>query len=158
VRVPSGGRTRPVGPPDAEGKVPDRPVLGSGDEEIDGKFEQVEVALPVFFALSELVQPARREQLTGELGKARSFRIELTCRDATRAFGRLEPAFKAARLGLVIDATAQNRLKKPQWKTDYALFAENLAPADLGAILVQAARADLRATSARFDGTLLVKA
>src|SRR5262249_12172686 len=83
--------------------------------------------------------------------------VELLCRDAARAFARLEPALKA-RLGVTIDATAQNRLKKPQWKTDFALYGENLAPADLAGILSRAARADRNAAPARFQGTLIVSA
>src|SRR5262249_44312102 len=117
------------------------------------EFERVEVALPTFFTLADLARPAGRDRLRDELRKARAFRVELTCRDATRAFGRLRPALEDARLRLVIEETARKRLRE-RWKTDYALFSGARPPADLVNALRSAAQAD---REGRFDGALVVK-
>ena len=68
-----------------------------------------------------------------KLGKGDGFRLELPVADATRAMERLQHAAKAAKINLIVDQVAHARLAKPQWKTNYVVYAEELSPADLRA-------------------------
>jgi hypothetical protein len=145
--------------------LPDAPILASGEKEAAGKFEIVKVALPVLFKLHELDQAEAAGKLRDKLSSASAFRIELLCKDATRAVARLRSAFAAHKVALVIDAAAQARLKKPLWRTDYAVFLENVTAHELASILGRTGKVDRDRTPAgskkspepRFDGPVVVK-
>jgi hypothetical protein len=157
--APAPSRPKPPVKPVPE-KPPETAVFTSGQREQFSGFERVEVALPAALPLHELDRPATRRQLLAELGKAGAFRVELTCRNPSRAFRRVQAAV-GGRLALVIDASAAGRLKKPRLRTDYALFAENLTAEELAGLLERVGTADRRGgarspSDQRFDGPVVV--
>ena len=91
-----------------------------------------------------------------------AYRVELTARDASRGFARLRQVFADRKINLVLDPTTAKRLEKPQWRTDFGLFLENVPAADLVAILAAVGTADRlggdkKPSEMRFDGSLVVK-
>jgi hypothetical protein len=137
-----------------------RPGLLFGPKENESRFEQIDVALPAILDVHTLGRPAALQRLVEELEKARAFRIELLCPNPTRAFERVRPAFQARQINLTVDPAAQRRLEKP-WKTDYALFVENVTPEELAAMLREVGTADRKASGkrpadARFGGSLVL--
>jgi hypothetical protein len=141
---------------------PEGPVLGAPSDQKDplasAPLERVDLALPVVHQLSTLDRASNAGKLREQLATGKAFRVELLARDATRGFERVRSAAAQRKLALLIDAVAVARLKKP-WKSDYALFVENITPANLVAFLQAIARADRQAKAGeqRFDGSLVVK-
>lgn len=140
---------------------PEDPVLTAGGTETPGKFERVELALPVIYDMHKL-EGERSEKLQAEFAANGAYRVEILCRDATRGFDRLRAAFAERKWTLQYDPAAQLRLKRPLWRTDYAIFVENLTPADVTTLLRSAGVADRLAgekkvSEYRFDAALLVK-
>jgi hypothetical protein len=126
------------------------------------QLERIELALPVIHQLHALDQPENARRLSAQIGAAPAFRIELLARDASRGLARVRAAAARLKLALVIDPTAQARLKKPRWRTDFALFAENITPAEMVALLRAIGKADRpggdkKSAERRFDGALVVK-
>jgi hypothetical protein len=147
--------------------VPDRPegpVLAAPDTKGPApRMERVELALPIIHELFDLDRPENARKLREQLVTAPSFRIELLARDASRGLQRLRLAATSQKLSLVLDPIAQARLRKPQFRHDFALFVENITPADLVALLRAVARADRlssdnrKSAERRFDGSVVVK-
>jgi hypothetical protein len=104
--------------------------------------DRIELTLPVVVKVAGLDQEAGRQQLLGELRKARDFRLELPCRNGTRAWESLQAALKGVEVGAVIEPTAQSRLKRPQTPSSYALYAEDLMPQDVVRLLQLASQED----------------
>jgi hypothetical protein len=146
-------------------------VLATSDKDSFPGFERVELSLPGVFRIHELDQEDEAARLLGQLkppanlrrpaSAPRGFRVELLCRDATRGLDRLRTAFRLQKGRLVLDPAAQARAKKPLWKTDYAVFFENVTPEAVTDLLRAAARADRLAakkpSEMRFDGSLVVR-
>jgi hypothetical protein len=138
------------------------PVLTSPSKEPGVKIERVELALPTIHQLADLDRPEAVRRLREQFAAAPAFRVELPARDATRAFTRIRAAATRVGLALVIDPTAQARLRKPQFRHDYAVFVENITPADLVVLLRTVARADRLAAAKkpaeqRLGGALVVR-
>ncbi len=126
------------------------------------RIDRVTITLPVVFKLSNLDQEPVRQQLLGELGRDRDFRVELPCRNATRAFEHLQESLKAANFGTVIDPLAQARLKVPQVATNYALYLENLTADELARLLLRVGQDDKKAAGRKppenqFDRLVLTR-
>ncbi|MFO0927286.1 MAG: hypothetical protein U0736_09630 [Gemmataceae bacterium] len=152
--------TRPMG--DTGTMPPAGPVLGAAGSEAASGLERVEVTLPQVFSIHRLDQSDAAAALGDQLGKGSAFRVELLARDATRGFDRLRAAFAGLKVHLLYDPAAQARLKKPGWKTDYAVFVENVTAAEAVHLLRVAGVADRqagkkKASEQRFDGPLVVK-
>lgn len=149
--------------PPVKPERPRDPVLASGGDESSGVLERVELALPKVHILHGLHVPEQAKALQAQLaGGAAGFRLELPARDATRGLERVRAVLAALRTPLVLDANVQARLKKPAWRTDYAVFLENVHPADLAEMLRQVGAADRAAGSKKaadlcFDGPLVAK-
>jgi hypothetical protein len=154
--------------PDKEGgprpKPPEAPkpdaVLTDRNMEMF-KLDEVQVALPVALSVRDLEKDAARRKLLDELGKDSAFRLELPCRDGTRAFERLQAVCKARRVGLHIDGAAQVRLKKAQWRTNYVVYLEGLTPDEWAGLLRQLGQDDAKAArrpaERQFDGLVLTR-
>jgi hypothetical protein len=144
-------------PPEAPG--PDA-VLTDRNMEMF-KLDEVQVALPVTLSVRDLEKDAARRKLLDELGKDSAFRLELPCRDGTRAFERLQAVCKARHVGLHIDATAQARLKQPKWRTNYVVYLEGLTPDEWAGLLRQLVQEDAKGarkpTDRQFDGLVLTR-
>ncbi len=155
------GKARPT-PRLPKPALPTESVLGSAAREAPGKFERVEVALPAFFALDKI--DAEAGELEALLRKSPGTRIELLCKNAARAFPHLQEALKAHHIRTLRDDSARYHLNKPQFKTDFALFVENVTPREAAAILRHAARLDRAAPAGKkapephFAGRLVLKA
>ena len=141
---------------------PDRTILTSPKNDFAGKFEQIDLALPKIWKLHELDQGDAGPSLTADLRSRPAYRVELLARDATRGFERLRAALTAHRVQLHFDPAVVQRLKKPLWKADYAVFVENVQPEELVGALRAAGVADRVAAAKtpvemRFDGPVVVK-
>ncbi len=123
--------TEPVDP-----KEPSGPVLTSPQMEMF-KFEVVQVAPNIILDLEGLEKEAERKNLTDALRKDGAFRVELPCRDGTRALHKLQGVWKAHHASLVIESTAQARLKRLDSKTNYVLYLNNVMPEELTELLRQ---------------------
>ncbi len=96
--------------------------------------------LPATFKLRDLSQEAAHKKLVAELQKDSAIRLELPCADGSRAFERLQAILKSHHVELMIDASAQRRLSKPVWKTNYVLYSEGMTTAELASLLQQLRR------------------
>ncbi len=121
----------PAPPPEVQ--VPEKPrpdpiAAPSGDRE---EMKIVTVHRPTVLKVRELDQDAIRQRMVEELRKDAAFRIELPCRNATKALERLQAAGKDHPLGFIVDPTAAGRMKNPQLKTHFVLFLEDQTPEEL---------------------------
>jgi hypothetical protein len=139
-KEPSKGTGNPAPPV----KPKDEPVVTAPAMEMF-ELKAADVTAPLILKIKELDQDGTRQKLLAELGKDSGFRLELPCRDGTRAFERLQGVLKANKVHLLIDQTAQDRLKKPNWKTNYVLFAENLTADELARLLQAVGAEDKKA-------------
>jgi hypothetical protein len=98
--------------------------------------------LPVVLSLRDLERVEGWDKLLRELREESAFRIELPCSNATRAFERVQAALRSRDIALVLEQTALIRMSQPQRKSNYALFAEDLTPEDLAALLRDLGRLD----------------
>lgn len=154
-------RTTPPKDVPTKSRAPET-VLASGGSEAFSKLERIDPLLPSVWKLHELGRGESSAKLVDELQTSSAFRVELLAKDATRGFERLRTALLARGVQLHFDPLVQPRLKKPLWRTDFALFLENVTPADLVAILKATGTADRQAGEKkggemRFDGPLVVK-
>jgi hypothetical protein len=104
--------------------------------------DRIELTLPVILKVASLEQEAGRKQLLGELAKTRDFRLELPCRSGNRGCESLQAAAKTLGVNIVIEPTAQARLKRPQTPTSYALYVEDLLPEEVVRLIHLAAQED----------------
>jgi hypothetical protein len=141
---------------------PHAPVLASGEMEPVGRLERVELALPKVHVLHGLNVPAQGKALREQLSKAGAFRVELPARDATRGLERLRKALSALKTNLVLDPNAQVRLRKPGWRTDFAVYLEGVSPETLAEALRRVGQADRAAAQKKasemyLEGPLVVR-
>jgi hypothetical protein len=151
-------KERPENPKPAPTPTPEPDGLGAAPVEHMEMFKAPDVALPVIFKLADLDQA----KLKDELKKDSGFRLELPCKEGVRAFERLQPVLKAQGFAVLIDKVAQERLGKPQWHTNFVLYAEDLTPDDLAKLLQQLAgeerqRVAKKAGDGQFDGLVLTR-
>jgi hypothetical protein len=113
------------------------------------KIKEVTVpGLAVFVPLRELDQEKSRRRLQEELQKENGYRLELACLETAKAFARVQTAFKAEGIRLVIDPDAQDRLSLPL-KTNYLLYTEHVTAEELVRILQQVGADDQKAEAKR---------
>lgn len=141
---------------------PHAPVLASGETEPLGRLERVELALPRLHVLHGLSVPAQNQALRDQLGKGNAFRVELPARDATRALERLRTALATLKTPLLLDANVQARLKKPSFRSDFAVYLEDISPDALTEVLrlvgqADRAAAEKKANEMYLEGPLVVK-
>lgn len=153
-------RSVPVQKPLVE--KPREVVFGDGSVEPFSKLERIELSLPVVLRLHELTRDDEAKRLREQLEGPSAVRVELPARNATRAFERVKAAMDARKIALVIDPAAQAKLKAPQFRHDYAVYFENVSPADLAELLAAAGASDRtagekKAGEQRFDGAAVVR-
>jgi hypothetical protein len=130
-----------------DGPAEEAPVVTAPSMELFQPERAEVVPLPVILPLLDLDREAGRTKLLEELRKDVAFRIELPCRNATRAFDRVQSALRTRDIGLVVEQRALSRLRQPQWKTNYVIFAEDVTPEDLAALLTEIGRLDRKGKS-----------
>jgi hypothetical protein len=130
----------------------EEPIFTSEGMEMFVELKAVAPSLdvPATFKLRDLQQDAVHKKLVAELRKDPAVRLELPCPDGSRAFERLQAILKEHRVELTIDASAQRRMMKPLWKTNYVLYSEGMTPAEL-ALLLQQIVADKHSADNPFD-------
>jgi hypothetical protein len=94
-----------------------------------------EVAVPSLLKLRDLELPSGRRLLTQEMERSDAFYAEILCREATHAFPRLRAAVQAAGINLLVDHTAENYLRQPQFKANYCVFLEDVTPEEFAKLL-----------------------
>jgi hypothetical protein len=132
--------TAPVGPSPSPEPVKPADVLTDRIEMYT--IDRIELTLPVILKFSALDQEAGKKQLLGELRKTRDFRLELPCRNGSKGFESVHAVLKNLNATVLIEPTAQARLKRPQSPTTYAIYAEDVYPEDLLRLLELAGQED----------------
>lgn len=92
--------------------------------------DRVTDLLPVIVKVSDLDQAPRQKEFLVELRKDSNFRVELPCPNGSKAMERVQSAARTLHFGLIIDKPAQERIKL-KWRTNYALYLENVTPEEL---------------------------
>jgi hypothetical protein len=125
------------------------PVLAQMAE---GALHQFAKEPGVRVALANLANSAERTRLTNELREATAYHVDLEPGHAVRTVDRLAEAFRDSGIELVVDSAVRARMAKRQPDARYVVYAENLRPDELTAILHQfggsAQRGDAPAGSA----------
>jgi hypothetical protein len=152
-------KDNPDNPKPGPTPTPDPNTLTSAPDPVPNMevFKAPDVALPVIFKSLADLDPAK---LREELKKDSGFRLEMPCKEGARAFERWQTVLKAQGIGLLIDKAAQDRLNKPQWRTNFVLYAEDLTPDDLVKLLQQLAaeerqRVARKPGDGQFDGLVV---
>jgi hypothetical protein len=104
--------------------------------------------------LHALAQGPVRTRLEKEFSKTRSLYLDMTSANPVRSVERLREAFRRRGVHLHIDQRAQASLKKKQPKMTYVIYAEDIRPDELTAILQQVGRTDKGAPAA--DDSMLL--
>ncbi len=116
------------------------------------KTEGLQVVSPgvaLNLALRDLDQAQWRDRLRKELRRENSFRLELFCLANGKVRERLNAAFKAAGVRLVVEPEAQLRLKNHRFRGDYALYTEALTADEAAKLLARLGRTDRQAEAKR---------
>ena len=134
--------------------------LGFPPQQEPQGFKVIEnIRLSLLLPLKDLDLDYPKKQLRDELKKDEIYRLDLFCRDSTRSAELLQAALKARGQELIVEAVAQDRLKK-RLKTDYVFFTESLTAEEI-AVLLETLGADdkkaeeKKAGNGQFDKFLL---
>jgi len=92
----------------------------------------------------------RRQEFEEELRKGDARRLDLTCKETAVGMERLQAAFAAQGICLIVDPGAQAHMNL-RLKTDYALYVDSVSPKELLAILGDLRNEDRKAESKRRD-------
>ncbi len=87
------------------------------------------------FAFQDLRKEDKRNLLVRELRKERAVHLDLKVRDNASAVQRLRDAFGEKGVDMLVDEKAKSSLAKLQGKVQYFVYAENLSPDEVQAIL-----------------------
>jgi hypothetical protein len=161
--LPPDGPSGNVGPKKPAPRADSDPVLASGAKDLPGHLERVELPLPSLFKLHDLEQAGAAGKFRETLASPGAYRIELLCKDASKTFGQVQAAFRAGKIGLVVDPLARIRLRKPLYRNDFAIFAENLTPTEVVRLLARlgvsnrAPGTDKKTAEPRFEGNVVVQ-
>jgi hypothetical protein len=104
-------------------------------------FESIEARLPVLVSVSELDRKELLDRVVAELGRDPAFRLDLFVRDVPKAATTFRMAARAAGLAVVVEPTAQDRLRK-KLPTALATYTDSLTPEEVGKLLAGLARRD----------------
>jgi hypothetical protein len=132
-----------VGPPEPS-EATTEPALAYPIDKMEMfKAQVADVQQPLILKMRDF----EADKLKAEAKKDQAFRLELPSRDSAKAFARIETAFKAHGVTLVIDQVAQKRLKQPKAKTNFVFYVDDLTPEELTAVLKQLSDDDKAAES-----------
>ena len=120
---------RPAGPGD---------VIGSRPAVEPDAISTVEVRLPLRATVADLDRPDWKARVAAELGRDPAFRLDLFVHDPLRAAEVFQAAAKAAGVDLIVDAAAQDRIKK-KLPTTWAVYTEALTADELAGFLAHLA-------------------
>jgi anti-sigma factor RsiW len=109
---------------------------------------EVKVRLTLLLPLHDLDQDYPRKALRTELKKDEVVHLDLFCKDSARAAELLQAALKSKGQQIVIDAIAQDLLKKKH-KSEYVFYTESLTADEIAALLEQIGAEDKKAEAKR---------
>jgi hypothetical protein len=114
-----------------------------------------EVRLGLALPLRNLDLPEEQERLRERLKEDTAFHLDVVCSETARGLERLDAAFKAQGIKLMVDQAAQLRWKKGL-KTNYALYSEDVTAEELAKILQQLGNEEKKAEpKRRFDRVII---
>lgn len=96
--------------------------------------ETVHLRLPFLAPVSEVDRPDHRAKLLDELARDPAFRLDLFARDTHRAAEVFQAAAKAAKVNLLVDAVARDRLAKKA-PSAWMVYTETLSASEIAALL-----------------------
>jgi hypothetical protein len=102
--------------------------------------------------LHALAQGPVRTRLEKEFSKTRALYLDMTSANPARSVERLREAFRRRGVHLHIDHRAQMNLKKKQPKMTYVVYAEDIRPDELTAILQHVGRPDKGGPAVQHEG------
>jgi hypothetical protein len=121
--------------------------LGSGALK-PGKLEVIPPSLPLTFPVSDLVREERSQRLRQELENQKAIYVDLMCKGNGKAVDRLQEAFQAQGIGLLVDGDAHARLER-RTPADYLLYVQEITAVELVAVLGRLAEEDVKAEADR---------
>jgi hypothetical protein len=101
--------------------------------EVFNQLEEVKLALSL--TLRDLDQPRFQERLRQKLKEDAAFQLDMSCPASAKGLDRLESAFRAKGVKVLVDRAALTRWQKGL-KTHYAFYSEDLTPEDVAGILL----------------------
>jgi hypothetical protein len=87
------------------------------------------------FAFNELKEPKAATELAKTIAAAKAVHLEVAVKDRAQAVQQLDKALRGQNIKLLVDRVAEKKLSDPAVKTEYVLYAENVTPAELTALL-----------------------
>src|SRR5262245_26709104 len=127
------------------------------------RIRELEVVHPglLTLALRDLEKPEVRQRLRKELQRESGYHVELTSLGNGKALERLQAAFRAQGVRLLIDPEVWARVKTRRLKLDCAIYTESLTPEELARVLEWLAREDKQAetrprAAGQFDQLLVL--
>jgi hypothetical protein len=135
---------------EARPAAPKNNALGSGDIAKD-KLEIIPAGPLLALPLHELDRQEKRDHLRNELSKQKAFHLELRCRGNGKVLERLQVAFEAQGVNLLVDAEARLRLGARRSEADYVVYAQEMTAAELAGALERLAMDDAHTQSWRHE-------
>jgi hypothetical protein len=113
-------------------------------------FKRVDWHLGLTFSIRDLEQEKRKQRLLEELRKGDAYRFDLGCLEALPAVERMQAAFKAHGIRLVVDPGTQTTLKlRFKGEVSYVLYTENVTPEEVLAVFQYLRSEDRKAETKR---------
>jgi hypothetical protein len=113
-------------------------VIGSRPAVDPGTIAAADIRLPLRATVADLDRPEWKAKVAAELARDPAFRLDLFVHDPLRAAEVFQTAAQAAGVDLIVDATAQERIKR-KLPTTWAVYTESLTADELAAFLAQLA-------------------
>lgn len=123
---------------------PERRELASPPKSVFEAMQVVPPRLPGAFAVRALDQGDTRPRFQSELARGESHRLDVFCRDSGKAVERLAAILRSRGVAVQIDSVALELIKQKKGRGSYALFCEDLLPAEWAAIFESVAATDRR--------------
>jgi hypothetical protein len=121
-------------------------AAGAGES---NNLKVITAGFPLTLSLGELNRDEQKKRLRLGLEKGTGYHIELLCRGNGHALERLRAALSSQRIGLLVDAAAEARLKQGRTEDDYLLYAQEMTAAQLASVLERLASDDKEAEEKR---------
>jgi anti-sigma factor RsiW len=87
------------------------------------------------FAFTELKEEKAVAELAKTIGAAKAVHLEVAVKDRAQAVQQLDKALRGQNIKLLVDRVAEKKLNDPAVRTEYVLYAENVTPTELTALL-----------------------
>src|SRR5262249_4299695 len=123
--------------------APDEKLYGTRDRKED-HFTPHDYRVALFLRTRDLVNENHRQEVLDKLSRSSAQHVDLYCRQAQTALDRLESAFKDQGIRFIMAPDAEN-FYKLHLRTDYVLYAENIASEEVLALLQHVANQDRKA-------------